>query len=165
MIRPATPADSETLLQITQETGFFKPHEVETLREVLSDYHAAMATHVHGHVHAQEPRDRCFVLEDAGVIQGFVYHAPEPMTEGTWALWWIVVGANTQGKGLGSTLLKFVEGDAKKAGARVLFIDTSGLPFYEPTRRFYVKHHYDVEARLRDFYAAGDDKIVFRKVL
>src|SRR4051794_35613532 len=109
MIRPASPADTETLLQMTQATGFFKPHEVETLREVLSDYHASMAAHTHGHAHATEPRDRCFVLEDGGVIQGFVYHAPEPMTEGAWSLWWIVVGANTQGKGLGSTLLKFVE--------------------------------------------------------
>lgn len=41
----------------------------------------------------------------------------------------------------------------------------SGLDSFELTRSFYRKNGYDEEARIRDFYRAGDDKIVFRKAL
>ena len=45
----------------------------------------------------------------------------------------------------------------------MLFIETSSLPMYEPTRRFYLKHGYEQHALLKDFYAAGDSMVVFRK--
>ena len=34
---------------------------------------------------------------------------------------------------------------------------------YEPTRRFYARQGYELASRLADFYADGDDLIVFRK--
>jgi hypothetical protein len=39
------------------------------------------------------------------------------------------------------------------------------LPTFERTRAFYAKNGYDQEARIRDFYKSGEDKIVFRKAL
>ena len=155
MIRPATPADTPDLLALTAATGVFKPLEVDTLREVLDDYYA----------HERAAGARCFVLEGDGQLLGFEYHAPEPMTVGSWALWWIVVRADTQGQGLGRRLLAFAEADARERGAGVLFVETSGTPHYEPTRRFYLKYGYDQEARLRDYYAPGDDQVIFRKAL
>jgi ribosomal protein S18 acetylase RimI-like enzyme len=155
VIRPADPADTPDLLAFTAATGFFKPLEIATLEEVLADYH--LMTRAAG--------DRCFVLEEEGVRLGFVYHAAEPMTENTWSLWWIVVRPEAQGKGVGARLLKFTEADAREHGARVLFIETSGLPKYESTCRFYRRHGYEQEARLRDYYAPGDDMLVFRKQL
>jgi GNAT superfamily N-acetyltransferase len=154
MIRPAAPADIPTLVEVAGQTGVFKPMELDTLHEVLDDYFAGNDQAGH----------RCFVLDEAGPI-AFEYHGPEAMTEGTWCLWWIAVRPDTQGKGLGARLLHFAEQDIRAQGGRVLFIETSGLPYYDPTRRFYLKYGYDAEARLRDFYAAGDDKVVFRKVL
>ena len=50
-------------------------------------------------------------------------------------------------------------------GERVLLVETSGLPGFERTRAFYRKLGYDEEARIRDFYQAGEDKVVFRKAL
>lgn len=48
---------------------------------------------------------------------------------------------------------------------RMLIVETSGLPSFSGTRAFYVKCGCEEEGRIRDFYAAGEDKIVFRKVL
>jgi ribosomal protein S18 acetylase RimI-like enzyme len=155
MFRPAQPADTPALLAMTAATNVFKPMEVDTLKEVLDDYHAYEAA----------AGARCFVLEQHDELVGFEYHATEPMTDGTWALWWIVVKPHTQGRGLGARLLKHAEDDARTHGARVFFIETSGLPQYEPTRRFYLKYGYEQEARLRDYYAAGDDQVLFRKAL
>lgn len=153
MMRPATPNDTHALVAVTAATGFFKPMEVDTLHHVMSDYFELN----------QAEGERCFVREEDGSIVGFVFYAPEPMTEGSWSLWWIVVGPNLQGKGIGRELLQFVEDDVRGHGARVLWVETSGLSHYEPTRRFYLKNGYEVEATLRDYYAEGDHQVLFRK--
>jgi ribosomal protein S18 acetylase RimI-like enzyme len=155
MIRPTAPADAPALEALTEATGVFKPIEIEALREVLQDYFAS--NQMHGH--------RCVVDERDGQPLGFAYYAPAAMTVGTWYLYWIAVLKATQAKGVGSGLLRHVEKDAAAQGARVLFIETSSLPHYEPTRRFYVKHAYEQGARLRDYYADGDDMVVYRKRL
>ena len=41
----------------------------------------------------------------------------------------------------------------------------SGLPEFERTRAFYHRCRYVEEARVRDFYAAGEDKVIFWKSL
>lgn len=50
-------------------------------------------------------------------------------------------------------------------GGRLLLIETSSLPHYEPTRRFYLKHGYERSCAIADYYADGDDLVVFRKRL
>ena len=40
-----------------------------------------------------------------------------------------------------------------------------GLDEFERTRQFYRGLGYDEEARIREFYAAGEDKITYRKSL
>jgi GNAT superfamily N-acetyltransferase len=155
MIRDTIPQDTPALIRLAESTGVFKPLEIEALREVLDDYHATNVRHRH----------RAFTLLDGDRIQGFSYHAPEPMTERSWCLYWIVVGAGEQARGLGSKLLQAVEQDIIRVGGHVLWIETSSLPHYEKTRRFYPKHGYEQEALLRDFYAEGDGKVIFRKRL
>ncbi len=72
---------------------------------------------------------------------------------------------STQGRGVGRELLRFAEDESRRRGGRVMFIETSGLPEYEPTRRFYLRNGYDQEAVLRDYYRDGDALVVFRKRL
>jgi len=154
MIRPTTPADTDRLIELTAATGFFHPHEVETLGGVLADYFAAASDD-----HA------CYVTEADGRIGGYVYIGTEEMSDRTWYVWWIAVDPAGQGKGTGRELLRFAEDEARRRGGRVMFIETSGLPVYEPTRRFYLKNGYHQEAVLRDYYRDGDDLVVFRKRL
>lgn len=153
MIRPTTPADTPALLDIATRTRFFKPHELVALREVLDDYH-------------DEPNDhQAYTYEKDGRILGFVYFAPAAMTDRVWYLYWIFVEKETQAKGIGSHLLTFAEKEVRDAQGRLLLIETSGLPYYEPTRLFYLKHGYELHAVVKDFYEDGDDLNIFRKRL
>src|SRR3954451_3399526 len=115
MLRPTTPADTDTLVELTAGTGFFKPMELDALREVLDDYHAANRDLGH----------RSFVWEEAGRTLGYVYHAPAAMTDRTWYLYWIAVAKDQQGRGLGRRLLEFVEQDVREQAGRLLLIETS----------------------------------------
>lgn len=155
MIRATTPADTPVLLDLAHGTGVFKPHEMQALQEVLDDYHASNKDEGH----------RCVTYEKDCQVSGFAYYAPAAMTDRSWYLYWIAVTKKTQAKGVGGALLRHVEDDIRKANGRVLFIETSSLPHYELTRKFYLKHHYEQTAVLRDFYTDGDDMVVFRKKL
>jgi GNAT superfamily N-acetyltransferase len=153
MIRPTIPDDSQVLVDITQNTGLFKPIEIQALREVLDDYHASNRDAGH----------RCVTAEENGQVLGFAYFAPAAMTDRSWYLWWIVVRQDLQAKGIGSALLKYVEREIEALKGRVLFVETGSLPHYELTRRFYLKHGYEKHALLKDYYAVGDSMVVFRK--
>lgn len=153
MIRPTTPEETQHLLELARGTGVFKPHEIDALKEVLDDYHA----YSHGHGH----RAVTFVQNDKPI--GLAYYAPAAMTDRTWYLYWIAVSKQIQARGVGTRLLHHVEEDISKLQGRVLFIETSSLPHYELTRKFYVKHGYETAAVLKDYYSDGDDMVVFRK--
>jgi ribosomal protein S18 acetylase RimI-like enzyme len=46
-----------------------------------------------------------------------------------------------------------------------LLIETSGVDDFEAQRRFYRGLGYTEEARIRNFYGSGDDKVIFWKSL
>jgi ribosomal protein S18 acetylase RimI-like enzyme len=77
----------------------------------------------------------------------------------------IAVRPDRQRQGRGAALLRHVEQALAARDGRLLLVETSGLASFERTRAFYRKCGYDEEARIRDFYKAGEDKVVFRKAL
>ncbi len=110
--------------------------------------------------------ETCFWLTSDHAEPTFVaYCAPEMMTEGTWNLYLIAVHPRMQGKGVGQAVMNHIEALLLANGARLLIVETSGLPEFQATRAFYKKCYYTQEARIRDFYRAGEDKIVFWKLL
>src|ERR1700751_304819 len=141
MIRPALPSDSAMLRQIADETGVFKPHEIVALQEVLDDYHED--NYKHGH--------RAITYEHEGQIAGFAYYAPAAMTDHSWYLYWIAVTKKIQAKGIGGELLTHAEQDIRGRNGRIMFIETSSLPLYDLTRRFYLKNGYKHAASLKDY--------------
>ena len=44
-------------------------------------------------------------------------------------------------------------------------METSSTPAYDGARGFYRRNGYDEEARVRDYWTAGDDLVLFRKAL
>jgi ribosomal protein S18 acetylase RimI-like enzyme len=155
MIRATTPEDTPFLIELSEGTGVFSGLDMGALHEVLAEYHAA--AHAEGH--------RAVTCEQDGQVIGFAYFAPAAMTERTWYLWWIVVTKQIQARGVGSVMLRHVEEAIRAAGGRLLLLETSSLPSYELTRRFYLKNSYEVAAILKDYYADGNDMFVFRKRL
>ncbi len=156
MIRATHEADTDELVRIAEGTGVFKPLEIECLLELLADF-GLDAVACAGH--------RTITYELDGRVVGFAYYAPTPMTVGTWHLYWIFVSKEIQARGLGTEMLLHVESQIADAGGRLLLIETSGLPSYIPTRKFYLKHGYEETGTIRDFYSDGDDQVIFRKRL
>ncbi|MBC7806671.1 MAG: GNAT family N-acetyltransferase [Akkermansiaceae bacterium] len=152
-IRPATPHDSDAIIAVAVASGIFPAEETEMLETVLSDHFAGNGG---GHV--------C-VLEEEGVPVAVAYYTPAVAADRTWDLTMIAVRPERQRQGYGATLLGYMETALRGSGQRLLLVDTSGLPEYESARAFYAKQGFEREARIRDFYADGDDKIVFRKSL
>ena len=108
---------------------------------------------------------RWIVAEHEGAVQGVAYTVPEPLTEGTWNTLCICVDPEAHGKGIGTALMRHIEAGLRGVDDRVLLVETSGTEGFARTRGFYDMLGYDREARIRDYYTVGDDKIIFRKAL
>ncbi len=144
------------LIALVDATGLFQPNQLDELGGMLADYFGGNSDSDHFWITDEDDND--------GPV-GVAYCAPEQMTDGTWNLQLIAIRPDRQGQGRGATLLRYVEQTLTARGARVLLVETSGLASFERTRAFYRKCGYDEEARIRDFYKADDDKIVYRKAL
>lgn len=154
-IRPLHADDLDALVTVIDATGLFPG---AMLHDMTADYRSGTAA------------DQFWWTVDAGTPVAIApiavaYAAPEPMTDGTWNLLLIAVHPGCHGQGIGRQLMAHAERTLAARGARLLLVETSGLPDFARTRRFYSALGYRREARIRDFYRAGEDKIVFAKPL
>jgi ribosomal protein S18 acetylase RimI-like enzyme len=149
------------ILSLAEAIGF-QPGELGVVRNLLTDYFADGC----GRDPWQNSNAERFWLtnhQDNNGVIGVAYCEPERMTDQTWNLQLIAIHPNHQGQGHGGKLLRHVEETLKACGGRMLLVET--LASFDLAQAFYKKYGYEEEARIRDFYAAGDDKVVFRKVL
>jgi L-amino acid N-acyltransferase YncA len=152
-MRPMTEKDKPEIMEILRHTPEFNPAEVMVAEEVIDSY----------------LRDRSgsgyfvIVAEAKSSVIGYICYGPAPMTEGTWDLYWAAVRQEEQGKGIGKALFTQAENEIKKQGGRLAIIETSSKPEYEKTRCFHCNNGYQVVGRVEDFYAPGDDKLIFLK--
>ena len=102
-----------------------------------------------------------FTPEDK--LVGYACYGPTPDTDRTFDLYWIAVDPGAQGSGGGTRLLTEVERKLQGQNARMLIVETSSRSQYAPTRHFYAKRGYAEAARVREFYAPLDDRIIFTK--
>jgi N-acetylglutamate synthase-like GNAT family acetyltransferase len=100
-----------------------------------------------------------------GEAVGLCYTVPEELADGTWNMLALAIRPDLQGKRLGTELVFAAEQHLRTKGQRILIVDTSGTDDFALTRKFYAQNGYDEEARIRDFWAEGDDKVIFRKAL
>ena len=155
-IRPKViESDLAAVRDIADSTGFFRHDEIDVAVELA------------GEALAKGDQSGYYFLfaEKQGETVGFACFGPIPCTIGSFDLYWIAVNQNQQGQGIGHILLKETEAAVEKLKGRKIYIETSSLPKYDPTRHFYLAAHYSEVARFKDFYNAGDDKVVYSKDL
>jgi len=100
-----------------------------------------------------------------GSLIGYACFGPTPATDRTFDLYWIAVHPRAQRTGAGAALMADVERQLQRRRARLLVVETSSRDDYAGTRRFYEKRGYAESARILDFYAPGDDRVVLSKRL
>ena len=151
-LRPLTPADRDRLEAITRATGLFSDDEIPVALEVFD---AAVAGN----------DDYTALGAVAGeTLAGWICWGPTPCTVGTFDLYWIAVDPAQHNAGIGSVLL--AEMERQLAGvARLVVVETAGRAAYAPTRAFYERRGYTAAARIPDFYAPGDDQVVYTKAI
>ncbi len=156
LIRKLQPEDRAAVYEILQQTDMFTMAEVNVAMELIDTY-----------LFDKEQKDYLVyaAVTDNGQVAGYVCFGPTPATEGTFDLYWIAVAPTLQNQGIGSKLLAFVEDYVKSQNGRLIIIETSSQRKYLPTQQFYLRHNYSVEARIKDFYRPGDDRLIFAKRL
>ncbi len=156
MIITAIKEDGPQIHAINAATSVFSQEEVETVDELWEEYQTQGA----------ERSGYYFIVEkEGGDVLGYACYGPRALTDRTYDLYWIAVGPNARRGGVGRGLLAATEEAVRKPGGRLLIVETSGLPEYEPTRAFYLATGYTREATLKDFYSDGDDLVIFTKRL
>jgi ribosomal protein S18 acetylase RimI-like enzyme len=154
MIRLTTPDDTIALIALAAASGLFDPNQTDDLAQMLDK-----------HFSDKDENQDIWLTDDDNEPVGIAYIAPERMTEGTWNLYLIAVHPDRQKQGRGKALLNYVEQMLMERGERILLVETAGTDDFEYVREFYRQNGYEQEARIREFYTAGVDKIVFRKAL
>lgn len=147
--------DRSAVVRMCRETGFFHEGEVAVAEELVLERLTKGPSSGYEFIFA----------EREGIVLGYACFGPIPCTQSSWDLYWIVVSPHVQRMGLGGLLLSAAERVICSLGGTRIYIETSGRQQYEPTRKFYEKHGYTVAATLEDFYAPGDPKIIYAKVL
>ncbi len=99
-------------------------------------------------------------FDDDHQLLGYACFGPTPSTAGTHDLYWLAVHPAAQGRGAGRALVRQVERSLAERGARLLVVETSSRASYAHTREFYARCGYTEAARVRDFYAPADDRII-----
>ncbi len=155
LIRPMVEKDKQAVLDILYHTPEFNPMDLSVAVEVITDY---LRDTVNSGYHA-------LVAELDSGIAGYVCYGHNNMTESTWDIYWIAVSHNHQGKGIGRQLMAVTEHNIQAAGGKLIILETSSIPLYDKTNRFYISLNYQVDCRIRDFYAPGDDQIIYEKRL
>jgi D-alanine-D-alanine ligase len=149
------PTDREAVRSIVERTGFFSPAEVDVAVELVDERLAR-----------GEASGYWFTFAElAGRVVGYACYGPIACTTSSYDLYWVAVDPGVQRQGLGRRLVDEVESLVHQAGGTRVYAETSSRAQYAKTRAFYEANGYCCAARLEDFYAPGDDKVVYLKVL
>ena len=152
------PSHRSRVAEILRSAGNFRDDEMEVALELFD---ASMMGADYFALGAFEPSP---VVRRPSPV-GFAIYGPTMATDRTYDLYWIAVDRAAHGSGCGSVLLDEVERRLEALHARMLVVETSSRSDYTATRGFYLKRGYVEAARVREFYAPEDDRIILTKRL
>jgi ribosomal protein S18 acetylase RimI-like enzyme len=151
----ARAADCHAVRALVERTGYFRADEVDIAVELVEERLCRGAASGYEFVFADGDK----------TLAGYACYGRIPCTTTSFDLYWIAVDPRYQGIGLGRAIVAAVESRIAAAGGQRIYIDTSGKEQYAPTRAFYERLGFRCEARLADFYAPGDDRVIYVKAV
>lgn len=167
--------DRDAVAAIVAGSGFFNDAEralaVELVDEALehgpaaSGYHFLFAEIPSPRIARRSPVEKGTCGDRLLETVGYACYGPIAGTRDSFDLYWIAVADEARGRGLGRQLLEGVVDAVRAGGGRRLYAETSSRAQYEPTRRFYRATGFREEALLEDFYAPGDGKVIYLRLI
>jgi len=151
-IRPMVEKDRASLLSMLIKTRSFTSAEIDVAMELID---IVLKDQI------QKDYQIYCMVDDQDQAIGYICYGSTPMTQGTFDLYWIAVDPDFQERGVGSKLLSFLEEVVKAEGGRMILADTSTIPHYEKTQKFYLKNGFQEVARVLDYYHPGNDRVTF----
>jgi ribosomal protein S18 acetylase RimI-like enzyme len=167
LFEPLRETDRSRVNEILVATGAFGDDEIAVALELFDSVdHAAHASTTRGRRLASSDggdADYEFIgaRDTEGTLLGYACYGPTPSADGTFDLYWLAVHPAAQGRGAGRHLIAFLERQLTARGARMLVAETSSRADYDRTRQFYQRAGFAEAARVRDFYAPADDRIIY----
>ena len=153
MIRRIKPSDGVEIENMLTRIPNFNDEEVKVAMELVN-ISVMNPTQTDYHI---------YVYEYDGQIAGYHCTGRRPLTDGVYDLYWIVSDPASSGKGIGKSLLEHAEEFVRSNNGRWLLAETSSKESYTSTQNFYLRNNYSIISEIRDFYAVGDDLLVFGK--
>jgi GNAT superfamily N-acetyltransferase len=147
--------DVEQIRTLVNDTGFFRPDEVEIAAELIQE-----------RLEKGPESGYYFVIAcQGGKIIGYGCYGPIPCTLTSFDIYWIAVSPEHQGRGLGKIILTEMEHLIHESSGKKAYVETSTQPGYASTRSFYEHCGYHCDVILDDFYAPGDGKAIYSKTI
>lgn len=153
--REAVESDAGAVEALVRATGVFSEAEVAVARELVEERLKRGAASGYEFV---------FVDDEEGLL-GYACWGLIPCTRESYDLYWIAVRPDRHGGGVGRKILAEAEEEIRRSGGSRIYVETSTRAAYEPTRAFYERCGYTRAATLDDFYAPGDGKAIYLKVI
>ena len=164
-IGPLRLVDRARLAEILVATAAFNADEVQVALSLFDVSAHSRDGGAAGADAASADYEFLGAFDAADRLTGYACYGPSPATDGTWDLYWLAVDPAAQAQGTGRALVRAVEDGLSARGARMLVAETSGRADYAATRAFYLATGYAEVARVRDFYAPADDRIMLHRRL
>ena len=148
-------SDKEIVKEIVESSGFFYDHEIEVAVEIVKETIDKGIESGYYFIFAE--------IDNKTV--GYTCFGSIPCTKYSYDIYWIAVLNDFRNQKIGRFVLEETEKTLKKMGGKGIYLETSSTEKYIPTREFYLRCNYKIEAQIKDFYDDGDDKVIFVKRL
>ena len=152
--RVSTPTenDIDALSGVIHGCGLFTPEEAEGFAESLPGL-------------LVDPAQHWRILKRGTEAVGAAYLSLDGMSGDVWNLWFIALLPEARGEGGGTRLVSAAEQVVRAGGGRMLLVETSSAEAQRAARAFYAARGYEEEGRVRDYYAPGEAKVIFRRLV
>lgn len=149
------PHDRHTIFALLNNSGFFLPREMAYGMDLFDE-----------HLLKGDNSSYRFLLhEQDGALLGYGCYGPIRLSDKRYHLHWLAVDRHHQKNGIGRLLEEAIINKIRLLGGNKVYAEISNRDHHEPVRVFYEKCGYVLAASIPDYYADGDDKVLYVKDL